>query len=135
MIGGPLAAITIPTKLVHISTVPEVTLDLTPKASLSLPLLKPLPLGGGAVLIGKKKSQLSSTVHTSYWSSQVPNKVVTSTAVLKLCVIILSLVPLSQCLTTDTPPHAPVETSPRASVLGQTCTNNSEGTPAPAVVC
>lgn len=55
MVGGPLAAITVPTKLVHISTVPEVTSDSTSKVSLPLPLLKRLPLGGGAVLIEKKK--------------------------------------------------------------------------------
>lgn len=51
-----------------------------------------------------------------------------------MCVIILSLVPLSQCLTTDIPPHAPVGISPSASVLGQTWTNTSEGSPAPAAV-
>jgi hypothetical protein len=72
MIGGPPAAITISTKSVH-------TLDFPPKPSLSLPLLKPLPLGGGAFLIenktkqnktkqkqNKKNPQLSSSGHTSY---------------------------------------------------------------------
>lgn len=53
-IGGPPTAITIPTKSVLVSTVPEATtLDFTPKPTLSLPLFKPLPLGGGAFLIEK----------------------------------------------------------------------------------
>lgn len=96
--GGPFAAITIPIKLIHVFTVPEVILDFTPKPTLLLFLLKPLPLGGGTFLIQKNLS--SPPQCTPYVGlPQTPNKVtVTSTEVLKLCAFMLSLVPLPQSL-------------------------------------
>lgn len=95
--GGPFAAITTPIKLIHVFTVPEVVLDFTPEPSLLLFLLKPLPLGGGAFLITKILS-FPPQCTPSVGLPQTPNKVVTNTEVLKLCVFMLPLGPLSQSL-------------------------------------